>query len=372
MNLKNITFAFLSSLFFLSPLCAGDFTIPLSDNSNSALSQMYKVAEDSLSQPIEKLLESISIPEVSVPEDIFLKNSGNGAIILTVPGIKASSIWSYIFGRSTKDGVPIPETQNGTLTENDKWLKEHFELPTDESYKNFKEEVLEMAEVESRYSGDDYLEKAIKSHIPDFAQRNIYIENYVWSRNALDSAEALPGLIKKIENLSEKAVRENKPFYIWAHSWGTLLSHTALHRINRTNPGLTVAIWVTCGSPLVPSNKIVRTFASYMIAKGGLEKTVSQPGNVVSWVNVWGKHDLISNEIKQCHINYEMDKQAKGYEKNISIWSIPHGVPDWIRMKNPIPWHSSYHEDFHTYLKSLKVNVDIPVFMPYIQPALTR
>lgn len=368
-----MAFKKLLSLFILPFFVAVSVNAANVGNS-SAVRQMRSIAQESTGQSIDDLLSELEIPGISAPEDVLNEEgleSAKGAIILTVPGIRASSIWSYIFGRTNKDGVPIPQNEDGKLSENDKWLKDYFEMPTNESYNEFKEQVLEMAEEQSRYSEDDYLERTVRNLIPDFEKRNIYVDTYKWSRNALDSEEAMPGLIKKIEELSEKAIHEDKPLYIWSHSWGSVLTHTALHRLDKEHQNLTVATWITCGSPLVPSNKIVKAFASYMIARGGLEKTVAKPKNVMRWVNVWGKHDMISNKIRQCPTNLEMDNDAKAYEDSISFWSI-HGIPDWIRMKNPLPWHSSYHEDFDTVLKSVKKEVHIPVFAPYIQPELVR
>ena len=363
----------LSALFtvsFSSSFSNAQIIPPENAPRGSTLSQLYNVSETYAAQPIENLLENIEIPAVSAPANEPVEKKYNGAVILTIPGIKPSSIWSYIFGKISKEGVPLQDNPNGSLSENDQWLKDYFEIPTDFDYQEFKSQVLEMAEEQTRASKDDYLEEPILA-IPGYAHLNIYMETYFWSRNAIDSAKVLPGLMDKIKSLSAKAAQEGKPFYIFSHSWGTILSHTALHRLSRSDNKVKVDTWITSGSPLVPSNKIVRNFSNYMINKGGLEKQVSQPSNVSSWVNVWGKHDIISNEIRQCPVNYEMDKPAREYENNISFWSF-YGIPDWIRMKNPLPWHSAYHEDFHTYLKSLKVPVDILVFEPYIQPSLMK
>ena len=312
---------------------------------------------------------SANVPAASIPEAAdSQKLSGRGAVILSVPGIVASSLWNYIFSKTEEKGLPDGEI---ALDSNDeKWLKEHFGIQSDEDYKAFKEQMLKQINEESRKEDDMHeLEAAIRN-MPGFNAKTFYVKTFQWTRNAKDSEAAAASLMDEIKALSDRAAREGKPFYILSHSWGTVLSHTALHRLYRLGKNTNVATWITAGSPLVPSNDIVAQFVQHNVSLGNLERNISQPKNVKRWVNVWAERDIISNKILQCPVNYQADKPAEYYENLIKDKTLQ--IIDWTKLKNPVEWHCSYHANFSAYLSTIKVQADIPIFVPYIQPELLR
>lgn len=312
---------------------------------------------------------SANVPAASRPEAAdSQKVSGSGAVILSVPGIVASSLWNYIFSKTDEKGLPDGEI---ALNSNDeKWLKEHFGIQSDEDYKAFKEQLLRQINKESRKEDDMHeLEAAIRD-MPGFNAKTFHVKTFQWTRNAKDSEIAAANLMDEIQALSDKAALEGKPFYILSHSWGTVLSHTALHRLYRLRRNINISTWITAGSPLVPSNDIVAKFVQHNVSLGNLERNVSKPQNVKRWVNVWAERDIISNKIMQCPINYQVDKPAEYYENLIKDKTLQ--IIDWTKLKNPVEWHCSYHAGFSAYLSTIKVQADIPIFVPYIQPELLR
>ena len=320
----------------------------------------------------ERHIDPPVLPSYAAPADntfvALPQAKEKGPVILTIPGIVPSSIWSYIFGRITPDGK---KTDERTAAQNDEWLKQYFGIESDSDFQNFKEEILAQAEESSRSGDDDYYLELPLKKIPEFQNLNLELHTFIWSRNPLDSAVAVAELMDTIQALSGKAFAEGRPFHIYAHSWGTVLSHTALKKLSREGRYVKVDNWVTTGSPLVPGNKIINRYVNYMAEKGNLERTVSMPGNVKHWVNIWGRRDLISNSISSCANNIQSDTSASYYENLIRTLHFGF-IGDWIRMRNPISWHSVYHEDFHKYLKSASTKVDILVFSPYIQPKLIK
>lgn len=290
------------------------------------------------------------------------KDDKNGSIILTIPGISPESLWSYVLG--TKSIDENQQTNTRLVNEDEAWLKEYFGFDNTADFQTFKNEILAESKKATRGDEDKYLEFTFYS-MQDFSKKNIQAETYIWSRNAKDSAIAVEGLIARITELSQKAKLENKALHIVAHSWGSLLSHTALHRLSRTDSNIKIDNFITAGSPLIPSNAIVGRFVKKMVKKGGLEQQVSKPINVKNWVNVWGKRDMISNFIPQSTCNRQTDLEADTYEDKIDLLK-KNGIADWGRMRNPISWHSAYYNDFTTYLKSLGINVNIPIFRPLI------
>jgi len=351
-------------LFFISLFTAGFFQAAF--NPVPAAAQNAKKAIEQLRISIPQDINIIMpVPADNTSVAVPVQKT-DGAIILTVPGIKASSLWSYIFGKGDGSADDIYNR-----SEDDAWLKQYFGFKSDKDFQEFKKKTLAQAERISRSGEEDlYLETPIHN-IPGIAERNIEVKTFIWSRNALDSAEAAAKLMEEIKDLSAKAAREGKKFHIFSHSWGTLLSHTALHRLARSNANADIATWVTCGSPLIPANKIVRKYVVYMVENGNLEKDVAFPKNVRRWVNVWASRDLMSNTIPASTVNIEADERAAFYEDRINDNNPLLATSDWGAMRNPISWHSSYHEDFHAYLSSAGMPADIFVFRPHIQPEFT-
>lgn len=336
------------------------------ENTASAISLLRAVNAD-------RNIEPPVMPVYIAPADSTFvalpQAKDKGPVILTIPGIVPSSIWSYIFGRITPDGKKVEDER--AASQNDEWLKQYFDITSDSDFKIFKEEILAQAEEYSRSGDDDYyLEWPLKK-IPEFQNLNLELHTFIWSRNPLDSAVAVTELMNTIQTLSGKAFAEGRPFHIYAHSWGTVLSHTALKKLAYSGRNVKVDNWVTTGSPLIPGNKIIKRYVNFMAEKGNLEKDVSMPGNVRHWVNIWGKRDLISNSIPMCQNNIQSDTSASYYENLIRTLHFGF-IGDWIRMRNPISWHSVYHEDFHKYLRSANTKVDILVFSPYVQPRLIK
>lgn len=324
---------------------------------------------NAIKQKAERTQKS-QAPAVSKPAAVNDNSKPRGAVILTVPGIDPTTVWNYVFSKTNPDGTPknanVRRGPAGTLDPDDAWLKDYFGIESQENYEIFKEGILQQSEQISRAGGDLYnLENAVK-RIPNFSARNLDVHTFSWTRDAKDSAIEVLNLMNTIVTLSKKAQKEQRPFYIFSHSWGSMLSHTALHRLYRSGEDVSVHSWITAGSPLVPANSIVGKFVNYNVALGGLETTVRQPKNVYRWVNVWAERDLFSNRIPSCQFNYQADAKAHIYEEAIKDQKLQ--IIDWAKLRNPAAWHSSYHSDFHAVLSTINMRADILVFPPHIQP----
>lgn len=337
-----------------------------------AFAQEQAINAKNALQSITSSTQKAQAPSVSKPVSIKdAAKAARGAVILTIPGIEPESVWNYVFAKSD-DTMLIAQTRGvgDTANDNDAWLKNYFGIESQENYEIFKREVLKQAQSISRAAGDSLnLENAVR-RIPNFASRNLDVHTFQWTRDAKDSGTEVVNLMAMILTLSKKAEKENRPFYIFAHSWGTVLSHTALHRLYRQGRDVKVHTWVTAGSPLVPPNSIVKKFVDYNVARGGLETEVSKPSNVKRWVNVWAERDPLSNIIPACPINFKADEKAAIFEEAIKDQTLQ--IVDWAKMRNPVAWHSSYHSDFHTTLSTINIHANILVFPPHIQPEFVK
>lgn len=304
-----------------------------------------------------------------------------GAVIVTVPGIKASSLLPWFSGKElraiaeydTSDGARGAVRSAGVSDEElqrsiNAAMKEYYRLP-----ENFDPAAVR-AQGADRLSDDFYLENRIR-RIPGFASRNIEVSTFRWSRNADDSAQYIPSLMLFIRKAYEKAMSEGKPLYVFAHSWGTMLTHTALHRLEYANLPIKVEAWITTGSPLVPSNFIVETFVNSGVSSGNLVRKVSKPKTVKYWLNIWASRDLIANEIQTADRNVRIDGSVAPYEKAVlALVGISSGDAnmDLIKLRNVLTWHSSYFDDYSADLKSINKTVRIKVFEPFIQPVFLK
>ena len=87
-----------------------------------------------------------------------------------------------------------------------------------------------------------------------------------------------------------------RPVYTLAHSWGSVLSHTALHRVGRARPDVRIEKFITAGSPPAPGNRVTKLFMRFEVLKGRLQRRVPSPA---WWApgGISGPRDAYSNAI---------------------------------------------------------------------------
>jgi len=326
------------------------------------------------------LTENMPIPAVTdvTAENFFAEalapENGMDPVIITVPGLRFNqigpefleintivNIFHYFFPNNSRADV-----QRALQPELDKELREYLMLG--------KDEPIPQAETPQSRMPDNYLETAMRN-LPGFSGRDIIIEPFSWSRDPDESKEYVLKLAKHIAAVYDKYKRTGRPICLISHSWGTMLAHTALHRLPETQNGVTVDRWITMGSPLMPGNLIVKLYDKLSVKKQDLEKRVSKPASVTGkWMNVWAKRDLISNYIKSADSNYQVDSQAQPYEDQV-IYVFKHDASkrlqaqkDIFKLRSTSLWHESYQSDYDVYLKSLQRELSVKVLAPVVSP----
>ncbi|MDD4004331.1 MAG: hypothetical protein PHW69_03910 [Elusimicrobiaceae bacterium] len=165
---------------------------------------------------------------------------------------------------------------------------------------------------EPLYIPDSYLGDFLKVRMPETG-RKFAIVPLDWNRDADDSRRQCELIEQWTEKAYDMAARYHKPVYIVAHSWGSVLMHSALNRLAEKNSPVRIEKWVTMGSPLRPSFFWMKVGTEIGLVKSGLELKVHKPANVKYWVNLWALRDRISNAIPAADANIRVDEDADRY-----------------------------------------------------------
>ncbi|MDP2864957.1 MAG: hypothetical protein Q8O90_01805, partial [Elusimicrobiota bacterium] len=222
---------------------------------------------------------------------------------------------------------------------------------------------------------DNYLELKLKE-IPGYDSHNIIILPFSWSRDPGDTKRTLPELQARIIEVYDTYKDSGRPIYILAHSWGSVLSHTALHRVGRARPDVRIEKLITAGSPLVPGNIVTRLFVKLEVLKGGLKRRVTKPSVVGTWRNFWAARDAYSNAIPAADSNYQADAKVENLEP-LLLQLILHNKllkkqagRDLFKMRDLKAWHGSYFFDYEASLKSIGKEIAVAVFVPELAPQM--
>lgn len=220
---------------------------------------------------------------------------------------------------------------------------------------------------------DNYLETKLKE-IPGYENHNVIVIPFAWSRDPGDSKQTVPLLQAKIAEVYDAFKGSGRPIYILAHSWGSVLTHTALHRVAASRPDVRIDKLITAGSPLVPANFVVKLFMKLEVRKEKLEKRVRKPANVRSWSNFWAMRDAYSNAIPAADFNHKADAEVENVEPKL-IDLILHYKPlrkearkDLFKIRDIKAWHGAYFYDFRASLKTLEKEIAVDVFRPALAP----
>ncbi|HAT73158.1 MAG TPA: hypothetical protein DCS63_10120 [Elusimicrobia bacterium] len=230
----------------------------------------------------------------------------------------------------------------------------------------------ETSGVYSRFP-DDYLDANLRAVLPAGKYELVPVR---WSRDPDESDVAVPIVEKEIKRIFAAAKSEGRPVYLVAHSWGTVLAHTVLHRLAVASPEVRIEKLITLGSPLVPGHWWLNIFMKLQINAGHLQQHVTKPANVGYWVNLWAKNDFFSNEILAADKNGLQDDWTVKVEEQINLAAdLDHSlrddaIRDLFFLKNLKNWHFAYIYDFKLFSKTLRKDFKQSIFSPVITEEL--
>ena len=320
---------------------------------------------------IPALAADLNIPAAKAMSDAIFQDNAADPVIITVPGLSFAEIGPAplelkFFLNLFKLLFPKKHVSEGTLSpEFETFNREYFMLEDGESFPASR----------ARRVPDNYIEEKLKE-LPGYASHNLVIIPFRWSRDPDDSETVIPLLTAKIAEVYDAYKNSGRPVYILAHSWGSVLTHSALHQLDRTRPDVRIGRLITMGSPLMPANFVVKMFVKVGIKKEHLEKAVSKPAIVSQWRNIWASRDMMSNAITSADSNNQVDTSVENVEPQL-IDLILHNKLlkkeariDLFKIRSIADWHGSYFYDYKATLKSLQKEIFIPIFKPVLAPQL--
>jgi hypothetical protein len=228
---------------------------------------------------------------------------------------------------------------------------------------------------ETRAMPDNYLEVKLKE-LPEYQDHNLVIVPFPWSRDPADSETTVPQLEKAITAMYDQYKGTGRPLFILAHSWGSVLTHEALHRLEKDRPDVKVDKLITAGSPLIPANFVVTLFVKTEVEKEHLLKSVTKPSNLKVWHNIWSSRDAYSNNIPAADQNFQTDADVEKVEPTLVDLILHNKLlskaarGDLFKIRDIKAWHSSYFYDFRAELTSIHKEIFVPVFRPIVVPQI--
>ena len=314
------------------------------------------VGFDSPGSAITALLTTIK--EASFLADHAVPPAGPGRpvkpVVLAVSGITAEEI--SILGIELKDILRI-------------W-KELFpgKPPPDEE--RLRQRIAELKSIRKR--ADASVKRAqnyVEQDLRESARRNhldLDIINFPWSRDPKDTETAVNDLKRELLALRDSPSTRGQPLYIVAHSWGSILVHEALIRLEKEGQVVEVQRLVTLGSPLVPHKIWLWAFKEINNVEEHLQRRIVKPRGVRRWVNLWAELDPYSNSITAADENVRVDWGAAPYMTLLrALCKSPEEKTvqqDLDVLSNSIRWHFAYLNGFQAALQTLHQTVfwDIP------------
>lgn len=221
---------------------------------------------------------------------------------------------------------------------------------------------------------DNYLDARLAAVLPP---GKYDIAPIRWSRDPDESAAAVPLVEAEIRRIVKAAKAEGRPVYLVAHSWGTILAHTALHRLAKSAPEVKIDKLITLGSPLVPGHWWLEIFLKYQIKEGQLQSYVAKPANVALWLNLWAYNDFFSNRIAAADRNMLVDGDTRELEAQVKRAAElnhslrPEALRDLFFLKSIKGWHFAYIMDFQVFLKTLKKGYELSLLGPIVAQELS-
>ncbi|MEI7481922.1 MAG: hypothetical protein WCK75_06195 [Elusimicrobiota bacterium] len=290
-------------------------------------------------------------------------------VVVTVPGIKFNKI-----GWGPLNIIGLNNFLASFFKSRDPLEKQAVEITFGEA--EWQDEMHTQAETDAETLEADpltanYLELKLMA-MPEYAAHKPTIIPFAWSMDPADTASTIPALADSLAKIYDTYKNTGRPIFIFAHSWGTVLSHEALHRLEKTRPDIRIDKFITTGSPLVPGNLFMKMFVNMEKIKEGLLKKISKPANVRYWNNIWSSRDVFANAIPAADNNLQIDAPIGAVEPvliNLILRDkrlAPQARIDLLNVRHVVIWHRSYFSDFKVTLKSINKDIDLRVFRPVV------
>ncbi len=219
---------------------------------------------------------------------------------------------------------------------------------------------------------NSYLEDSLNGMLAR-AGKHYLVVPLRWTRNPDHTAEAEAQIQGWLSQVYAVAQANHKPVYAFSHSWGTVIIRHVLASLAAQGSPVRIEKMITVGSPLVPSNWIIREFSRMELPAQDFGEQVSKPANVGLWTNFWAKRDVVSHEIPAADVNYRVDGGADRDQALLedARWDLRHTIgaeKDLKVLKNHGAWHSSYFIGFHRFFRTINSQLDLDIPASDVMP----
>lgn len=210
-----------------------------------------------------------------------------------------------------------------------------------------------------------YLEDALNLMLTA-AGKHYLVVPLPWSRNVKETAHAEAQMRAWLPKVYAATSSDGKPLYVVGHSWGTVLLHHVLTTLAAQGSPVRVDKLITLGSPLVPSDALIKLFDGLELPPQDFGAQAAKPANVAVWRNFWGARDIFSNEIPAADENYRVDGGADTDNRLLVRACMnslldTQAVTDLATMDNFNLWHASYYAGYNQFFPTLQSRLDLDV-----------
>ena len=212
---------------------------------------------------------------------------------------------------------------------------------------------------------DAYLERALTARLAAAGRHDLVVP-LPWSRDPEQTAATEADFESWLPQIYAAAAAAHKPVYVVAHSWGTVLMHDVLTALAAQGSPVRVDRFVSLGSPLVPSNGLVKLFDGLELPSKDFGALAAKPANTAVWRNFWGARDVFSNAIPKADANYRVDGGADGDAGLLRLAVLDpaldaQALADLATLDNFSLWHSSYYAGYDAYFQVLRARLDLDI-----------
>jgi len=204
----------------------------------------------------------------------------------------------------------------------------------------------------------------VETEIREAARRSaldVEIVDFPWTRDPRDTDPTVERFEEKLLALRDSPQTGGRPLYIVTHSWGSILIHEALVRLERKGQIVEVQRLVSMGSPLTPRNLFVWLYIRLYDWQEHLEAHIAKPQGVRQWENLYADLDPFSDPIAAADENFRVDAPAASYLDRLKAM-LSSGDKEAVRkdiaaLRDAGQWHFAYLMGFQATLHSLHERV---------------
>lgn len=221
-------------------------------------------------------------------------------------------------------------------------------------------------------SDNTYLEDALSGMLAK-AGKHYLVVPLPWTRDPEKTDAAEAQFATWLPQVYAAAAANKKPLYVFAHSWGTMLTHDVLVSLAAHGSPVHVDAYVTVGSPLMPSDGLIKLFDGMELPSQDFGALAAKPANVAVWRNFWGKRDLFSNSIPAADVNSRVDGGADHDDTLLDIavldpFLTAQALKDLAIMNDLSLWHASYYAGYDQSFPSIKSQLDLDIPDAQVMP----